>query len=141
MVSSSSKTVAIVGGGPVGALATLYFAKYFEKVTLYELRAGLPIKITLTIDPGLPANKAALPNKTINLALSDRGVTGIQGVSEILADEVMGKTIPMRGRCLHDRAGNQVTQFYDPYGRVYRSLGLIVAQQLNGPKLVKRETS
>jgi 2-polyprenyl-6-methoxyphenol hydroxylase-like FAD-dependent oxidoreductase len=40
MTSSSSKSIAIVGGGPVGALATLYFAKHFEKVTLYELRAG-----------------------------------------------------------------------------------------------------
>jgi 2-polyprenyl-6-methoxyphenol hydroxylase-like FAD-dependent oxidoreductase len=40
MTSSSPQTVAIVGGGPVGALASLYFAKYFSKVTLYELRAG-----------------------------------------------------------------------------------------------------
>lgn len=40
MSSKSDKTVAIVGGGPVGALAALYFARYFEKVSLYELRAG-----------------------------------------------------------------------------------------------------
>jgi 2-polyprenyl-6-methoxyphenol hydroxylase-like FAD-dependent oxidoreductase len=43
-MTSSAKTVAIVGGGPVGALAALYFAKYFSKVTLYELRAGVSFK-------------------------------------------------------------------------------------------------
>jgi 2-polyprenyl-6-methoxyphenol hydroxylase-like FAD-dependent oxidoreductase len=37
---SSSKTVAIVGGGPVGSLAALYFARHYAKVTLYELRPG-----------------------------------------------------------------------------------------------------
>lgn len=73
---------------------------------------------TNSADPRIPANRAALPNKSINLALSDRGILGIRGISEALADEVVGMTIPMRGRCLHDRRGNQVTQFYDVYGRV-----------------------
>lgn len=41
MASASTKNIAIVGGGPVGALAALYFAKHFEKVIVYELRAGL----------------------------------------------------------------------------------------------------
>jgi len=59
-----------------------------------------------------------LPNKSINLALSDRGELGIRGISEGLADEIMRMTIPMRGRCLHDREGRQMTQFYDVYGRV-----------------------
>ena len=40
MSSKSDRTVAIVGGGPVGALAALYFARHFDKVSLYELRAG-----------------------------------------------------------------------------------------------------
>src|SRR5271170_1262301 len=46
MTSSAPQTVAIVGGGPVGALASLYFAKHFSKVTLYELRPGL-----VSLDP------------------------------------------------------------------------------------------
>jgi 2-polyprenyl-6-methoxyphenol hydroxylase-like FAD-dependent oxidoreductase len=32
-------SVAIIGGGPVGALAALYFAQK-SKVTLFELRKG-----------------------------------------------------------------------------------------------------
>ena len=123
MTSSSPKTVSIVGGGPVGALASLYFAKHFSKVTLYELRPG-PVSRVLpranSADPRVPENRAALPNKSINLALSDRGIKGIKGISETLVQEVMGMSIPMRGRCLHDRRGNQVTQFYDVYGRVLR---------------------
>ena len=42
MPARSQRTVAIVGGGPVGALAALYFSKFFSKVALYELRPGPP---------------------------------------------------------------------------------------------------
>ena len=122
MCSMSSKSVAIIGGGPVGALAALYFAKHFSKVTLYELRPGTPspwlVLFANFADPRVPANRAALPNKSINLALSDRGILGIRGISDALAEEVVATTIPMRGRCLHSRSGKQVTQFYDVYGRV-----------------------
>jgi kynurenine 3-monooxygenase len=117
----SQRSVAIVGGGPVGALAALLFSKHFSRVTLYELRPGKPSMPRQTdppADPRILENKAALPNKSINLALSDRGITALQGVSEGLAAEVVGQTIPMRGRCLHNRKGNQVTQFYDVYRRV-----------------------
>jgi thioredoxin reductase len=54
MTTISSKTVAIVGGGPVGALSALYFAKYFSKVILYELRPGIPTPTILTKIPGFP---------------------------------------------------------------------------------------
>ena len=74
----------------------------------------------MTADPRIPENRAALPNKSINLALSDRGIRALQGVDDALAAEIVGRTIPMRGRCLHDRRSNQVTQFYDVYGRVWR---------------------
>jgi kynurenine 3-monooxygenase len=113
-------TIAIVGGGPVGSLAALYFSRLsLVQVTLYELRPGSPLSRTLLrLDPRIPSNKAALPNKSINLALSDRGIAAIEEFSEELAREMLARTIPMRGRCLHDRSGKQVTQFYDVYGRV-----------------------
>jgi kynurenine 3-monooxygenase len=36
-----SKTVAIVGAGPVGALAGLYFSHAGWNVTVYDLRGGM----------------------------------------------------------------------------------------------------
>lgn len=89
-------------------------------------QVNLPFHCKLIPDPRVPANRAALPNKSINLALSDRGILGIRGVSHELAEEIVSTTIPMRGRCLHDRNGNQVTQFYDAYGRVSTDLKYIL---------------
>ena len=116
--SKSSKSIAIIGGGPVGSLAALYFSKYFTSIIIYELRPGIHYEYSINVDPRIDANKAILLNKSINLALSDRGILGLKGISQHLADEVLAKTIPMKGRCLHDREGNQVTQFYDVYRRV-----------------------
>lgn len=76
MTSSPSKSIAIVGGGPVGALAALYFAKHFEKVTLYELRAGLDACFSLVnpqirgsrrIETLFRANRLTLPFQTEEL--------------------------------------------------------------------------
>ena len=40
MYSRSSEKIAVVGAGPVGALAALYAAKRGYNVEVYELRSG-----------------------------------------------------------------------------------------------------
>ena len=105
---------------PSWSFSSSLFCNTFLKCdTLWaETRSYLSLLELSNWDPRVPINRAALPNKSINLALSDRGILGIRGVSHVLAEEIVATTIPMRGRCLHDRNGGQVTQFYDVYGRV-----------------------
>lgn len=67
--------------------------------------------------------------KSINLALSVRGITAMQNAEpntpegeRKLLDHVLAATIPMRGRMIHGRKANgelyEESQDYDVHGRV-----------------------
>ncbi len=62
-----SKKVTIVGAGLVGSLLSIYLSKRGYKIDLFERR---PDMRTAKISAG----------KSINLALSDRGWKGLEGV-------------------------------------------------------------
>ncbi|KAK9461456.1 uncharacterized protein V1516DRAFT_676003 [Lipomyces oligophaga] len=98
--------VVIVGAGPVGTLAALYFAKDGWNVELYDLRE----------DPRLERGNRASTGKSINLALSHRGIEGLRGASPELAEMIMKNVIPIYGRMIHDSNGNQKSQKYDVHG-------------------------
>ncbi|KUJ23910.1 FAD dependent oxidoreductase [Mollisia scopiformis] len=105
------KTI-VVGAGPVGALAALYAAQRGHEVEVYELRSDLR-------DPSTtPLNFT----KSINLALSERGINAIKcsGRADLL-ESIIGETIPMRGRMIHgrDKSGElyEQGQDYDIHGR------------------------
>ncbi|CCX06841.1 hypothetical protein FPQ18DRAFT_323974 [Pyronema domesticum] len=116
MSDSKRKSVAIVGAGPVGALAGLYFSHLGWAVTIYELRGDLR----------LPSNRTLGSGKSINLALSERGINGLRNIgdNEILLNKVLEFTIPMVGRMIHKgKIGEEGEgQDYDPVlGRFIRS--------------------
>ncbi|MFI5150322.1 MAG: FAD-dependent oxidoreductase [Bacteroidia bacterium] len=91
------KKVSIIGAGLVGSLLSIYLAKRGYKVHIYERRPDM-------------RKKKISAGKSINLALSDRGWKGLQGVG--IADEIREIAIPMYGRCIHPVAGNTVFQAY-----------------------------
>ncbi|KAF5878876.1 putative kynurenine 3-monooxygenase protein [Botrytis fragariae] len=109
--SSRQKTV-IIGAGPVGALAALYAAQRGDDVEIYELRSDLR-------DPSTtPLNFT----KSINLALSERGINAIrQSGRTALLDSIMKEAIPMGGRMIHGETVNkelyEQSQDYDIHGR------------------------
>ncbi|KAH7126880.1 kynurenine 3-monooxygenase [Dendryphion nanum] len=101
----------VVGAGPVGSLAALYAAVRGYDVEIYELRSDLRDPQTT------PLNFT----KSINLALSERGINSIRqsGLSDI-ADAVLSTTIPMHGRMIHIRKQGQYIrepQLYDARGK------------------------
>lgn len=135
----SAKTkVIIVGAGPVGSLAALYSAQRGYDVEIYELRNGTltdhhyfqsiavaDVQTDLRLASTVPLNFT----KSINLALSCRGITAMQNAEpkakdgeRKLLDHVLAATIPMRGRMIHGKKANgelyENAQDYDVHGRV-----------------------
>ncbi|CBX95171.1 similar to kynurenine 3-monooxygenase [Plenodomus lingam JN3] len=103
--------VVVVGAGPVGSLAAIYAAVRGHDVEVYELRADIRQS---------PSTSLSF-SKSINLALSERGINSLRqaGLSE-LEDAVLSQTFPMQGRMIHVRKNGEYirqSQQYDARGR------------------------
>jgi kynurenine 3-monooxygenase len=97
----------VAGAGLVGSLLSIYLAKRGHNVTVYERRPDMR-------DTSIPAGRS------INLAMSDRGLRGLEGVG--LADEIRKICIPMHGRIIHDVKGNTNFQQYGKDGQFINSV-------------------
>lgn len=105
-----STSVGIVGGGLVGCLAALAFEKKGYDVTIFELRDD-PRKV----DSG--------NLRSINLAVSDRGIRALNYVDKEMAERVLKHVIPMHGRMIHDLSGTkQQSQKYGLFGEGINSI-------------------
>jgi kynurenine 3-monooxygenase len=94
--------VAIVGAGLTGCLLATYLARRGGvEVVLYERRPD-------------PRESAPERGRSINLALSERGLDALRRVG--LADQVMKDALPMRGRMIHPVAGDLDFQPYSHAG-------------------------
>jgi kynurenine 3-monooxygenase len=91
--------VTIIGGGPVGTLLALLFARRGARVRVLERRP----------DPRLGAPERG---RSINLALAARGIAALERAG--LMPAVAPQLLAMRGRMLHDPHG--ALQFL-PYGQ------------------------
>ena len=91
------KDVLIIGAGLCGSLLALRLAQHGFNITLVEKRPDLR---KVSLDAG----------RSINLALSDRGLRGLRlaGVEQAV-EELL---IPMTGRMIHESSGNT---FLSPY--------------------------
>jgi len=94
-----NKKVTVVGAGLVGSLLSIYLAKRGYSVNVFERRPDMRKSETTA-------------GKSINLALSDRGWKGLEGVG--IADEIRKIAIPMYGRAIHQKDGSTA---YQPYGK------------------------
>jgi kynurenine 3-monooxygenase len=108
-----SKQINIVGAGLVGSLLSIYLAKRGYKINIYERRPDMR-----------KANISA--GKSINLALSDRGWRGLQGVG--IADEIKKIAIPMYGRFIHNRDGSNG---FFPYGKKDQAIYSVSRGEIN----------
>jgi kynurenine 3-monooxygenase len=108
-----SKKITLVGAGLVGSLLSIYLAKRGYKINLFERR---PDMRKATISAG----------KSINLALSDRGWKGLEGVG--IADEIKKIAIPMYARAIHHKDGSTVHQ---PYGKDNQAIYSVSRAEIN----------
>jgi len=107
------KDVVIIGAGLVGSLLSIYLAKKGYKVSLYERRGDM-------------RKEEVEAGRSINLALSDRGIKALKEVG--IADDVLRIAIPMHGRRIHNLDGSQAFQ---PYGKQGQYINSVSRRELN----------
>ena len=76
------------------------------------------IELWIHEDMRLPSSKAAAQQRSINLAISARGLAAIQTIDPAAAERFLSTVIPMRGRMIHHVGGRQESQPYDKDGQV-----------------------
>src|SRR5437868_3487446 len=81
---------AIIGAGLAGSLLAIYLAKRGIEVDVYEARGDMRLE------------KIAA-GRSINLALSDRGIAALREVG--LDALLLAEAVPMYGRMIHSPAG------------------------------------
>ncbi len=112
-MKASEQKITIIGAGLVGALQALFLAQKGFEVEVFEKRPD-------------PRKKGYLGGRSINLALSDRGLKALKTVG--LDEKVKAITIPMFGRQMHDLDG---TPTYQPYGKEGQAINSVPRGDLN----------
>ena len=107
------KHVTIIGAGLVGSLLSIYLSKQGYKVNIYERRSDM-------------RKKSMIAGRSINLALSDRGIKALEEVG--LMEEIKKIAIPMHGRQLHHVDG---TSGYQAYGKEGQFINSVSRGELN----------
>ena len=95
--SPGDTRVVIVGAGLAGSLMACYLAEAGYQVRIFERRPD-------------PRSAGFVGGRSINLALSVRGITALSDVG--LAEAVLRDAVPMQGRMMHDRNGKLTFQHY-----------------------------
>ena len=125
VVQHMARKLVVVGAGPVGCLAAIALAKMGWSVEIYEARPGIflfhhgpPIFSQSTPDMRLPSSREAAQQRSINLAISSRGIAAMRAIDPAAASRFLDSVIPMRGRMIHGSDGNLDSQPYDRNGQV-----------------------
>ena len=107
------KDITIIGAGLVGSLLSIYLSKKGYKVSVFERRSDM-------------RKEKISAGRSINLALSDRGIKGLEEVG--IMDEIRKVCIPMHGRHIHNADG---TTAFQPYGRQGQFINSVSRGELN----------
>jgi kynurenine 3-monooxygenase len=107
------KHVAIVGAGLVGSLLSIYLSKRGYNVKVFERRGDM-------------RKEKVSAGRSINLALSDRGIKALEEVG--IMDAIREIAIPMHGRFIHAMDG---TTNFQPYGKEGQFINSVSRGELN----------
>lgn len=107
------KNITIIGAGLVGSLLSIYLAKRGHKIKLFERRGDM-------------RKEKIAAGRSINLALSDRGLRALEQIG--IADEIKRIAIPMYKRSIHNTDGTNVFQ---PYGKENQFINSVSRGTLN----------
>lgn len=105
--------IIIVGAGLVGSLLSIFLAKKGYAIDIYERRSDM-------------RQEEMSAGRSINLALSDRGIKALNEVG--IMDEIRTMAIPMPGRLIHNLDGSTIFQ---PYGKEGQAINSVSRAELN----------
>jgi kynurenine 3-monooxygenase len=123
-VAGSRQSVTIVGAGLAGSVLAAQLGQRGVEVDVYERRPDLRVT-------------GAERGRSINLALSARGLAAITQLG--MRQEVLARTLPMRGRTVHLAGGDTAYQPYSADGT--RAINSISRSELNAVLLDCAEKS
>lgn len=106
-MSTRSQQVTIVGAGLVGSLLAIFLARRGYQVTVFERRPD-------------PASGRIVGGRSINLALSDRGLLALERAG--IARQIEDVAIPMKGRMVHTLDGSSALLPYGTETQAIRSV-------------------
>ena len=101
------KDTVIIGAGLVGSLLSIYLSKKGYNVKMYERRGDM-------------RKEKIIAGRSINLALSDRGIKALEEVG--IMEEIKKIAIPMHGRYIHNADGSTAYQAYGNEGQFINSV-------------------
>jgi len=107
------KNITIAGAGLVGSLVGIYLAKKGHNVHIIERRTDM-------------RKEQISAGRSINLALSDRGLRGLAGAG--IDQDILKVAIPMKGRMMHSISGEQTFQ---PYGLAHQAINSVSRAGIN----------
>ncbi|MCX6189467.1 MAG: NAD(P)/FAD-dependent oxidoreductase [Bacteroidetes bacterium] len=107
------KNITLIGGGLSGSLMAIFLAKRGYKINVYERRLD-------------PRKANAYQGKSINLALSNRGIEALKKVG--LDVPVLQTAVAMNGRMIHSLEGALA---YQPYGMQGQAINSVSRGGLN----------
>lgn len=107
------QSISIVGAGLVGSLLSIYLVRRGYTVTVYDRRYDM-------------RSHMLGGGRSINMALSNRGLRALSEVG--LSVQTKLNSVPMKGRLMHDLAG-QLT--FQPYGKDGEFINSISRSGLN----------
>jgi kynurenine 3-monooxygenase len=103
MNTKHSQRIAIVGAGLGGSLLACFLARQGHEISLFERRSD-------------PREEGFIGGRSINLAISERGLHALRGAG--LETEVLKHAIPMPGRMIHPPSGaGHCALHYLPYSK------------------------
>ncbi len=115
--------ISIVGAGPVGSLLAIILKQKGFSVKIFEKRKN-------------PGKFRATEGKSINLALSHRGIQSLKLID--VYEKLKPFLIPMNGRMIHNESGNLT---YQPYGKKGQCIHSVSRARLNGLLVESAEQS
>ena len=91
-MENKKQSIVIAGAGLVGSLLAIFLSNRGHRVQVLEKRSD-------------PRNSAHNEGRSINLALSYRGLRALEAAHADLPKQVLAEAVPMYGRQMHDEVG------------------------------------